>query len=68
MFTSKSQARDWYNGIVCKIKMNYYLKLASVAQSTFSRFMKSEQFNYSISLEKLNWLHQVIVNDLEKIT
>jgi hypothetical protein len=68
MFTSKAEARHWYNDILCKVKMIHYLKLANVSQSAFSRFMKSDVFNYSISLEKLNILYYTIIDDLHNLT
>lgn len=65
MFRSKAWYRSYFADVSVWIKMNYFLKLAGVNQSSLSRFMKDPTFEYMVSLQKLEQLYQVIS---EKIT
>jgi hypothetical protein len=60
MFASKSDYRSYFANVSVWIKMNYFLKLAGVNQSSFSRFMKDQKFEYMVSLQKLERLYQEI--------
>ena len=54
----------------CKpvIKMKPFLDRNGINQSAFSRFLKGQEFNYEISLDKLQALYQDIVSTIQKFT
>jgi hypothetical protein len=65
MQRSKAMYRAYFADVVLWLKMNYFLKRANVDQPNFSRFMKGEEYDYLISVEKLEALYKVVH---EKIT
>lgn len=63
----KQSYRDYF--AFCKkiLKMNYFLKISGISQSNFSLFMKSDAYDYTISLEKLDLLKENVQFILRKI-
>ena len=64
---SKKEYRSFFANVSNRLKMRYYLDIAGIPATTFSRFMKSEQFDFMISVDRLNNLYDVIISDLSEI-
>lgn len=64
MLNSKSAYRQYFANVKMWLKMNYFLKNSGVDQPNFSRFLRSEEFDYLISLEKLHRLYEEIQKKL----
>ena len=64
---SKKEYRSFFANVSRKLKMRYYLDLAGIPATTFSRFMKSEQFDFMFSVDRLSVLRDVIIEDLSEI-
>ena len=64
---SKKEFRSFFANVSHKLKMRYYLDLAGIPATTFSRFMKSEEFDFMISVDRLSNLYNVIIEELSEI-
>lgn len=60
MFASKSDYRAYFAGVQIYVKMSYFLKLANINHSNFSRFMKGYPYDYLIPFDKLERLYQEV--------
>lgn len=61
----KESMRNVFMDIKPYIKFNVFLKRNGINQSSFSKYLKGEQFDYEISIEKLRILYLDIVTTLE---
>lgn len=64
---SKNDYRTFFARCKLFIKMNYICKLANVSPVNFSRFMKSSDFNYCLSISALDRLYAALIDEIEKI-
>jgi len=64
---SKDDYRSFFANVKAFLKMSYFLKRNGLAPSTFTLFMKGSDFDYMISLERLNAIYSDICKTLDKI-
>lgn len=64
---SKNEFRTFFAKCKPFIKMNYFLKRAGITSAAFSLFMRGEEHNYCLSIERLNGLYDDLVQTLEKV-
>lgn len=63
---SKNYYREFFASVSPIIKINYFLKKEHISQSNFSLFMKGEDFNRFMSLEKLSVLYDSVINEINE--
>ena len=63
----KNEYRIFFAECMKMLKMKYYLNVAKISPVTFSRFMKGPDFDWCLSVEKLQYLQDVISSELAKI-
>lgn len=53
----------------CKpfIRFRFFLDLAKISPVNFSRFMRGDEWDYEVSLDKLNVLYHCILDTFQKI-
>lgn len=64
---TKNDYRLFFAECKAMLKMKYFCKLANINTVNFSRFMKSEDFNWCMSIAALDRLYNVVLDTLEKI-
>ncbi len=64
---TKKDYRAFFAQCKVMLKMNYFCKLVGIHPVNFSRFMKDSEYDWCISIEKLNELYDCIIGELEKI-
>jgi hypothetical protein len=57
---NKAEYRSYFSSVREFLKMSYFLRGANVNHSNFSRFMKGKEYDYLVSREKLEYLHDLI--------
>ena len=63
----KKDYRSFFASVKGYIVFKPFLKMAGIPESSFSLFMKNENFDYQISIEKLEELENVIKEFFGKI-
>lgn len=64
---TKNDFRQFFASCKGYIVFKPFLKENDIAESSFSKFLKDELFNYTISIEKLQGLYDSITAFCEKI-
>lgn len=64
---TKNEYRTFFASCKDFLKMRYFLQKVGIASSTFSLFMRGEEMNYIISLDKLHNLYDEVMHAIEKI-
>lgn len=64
---SKNDYRLFFAQCKRLLKMVRFCEKANVNYVCYTRFMKGEEFNYYISLDKLHNLYDVIIDELTSI-
>lgn len=64
---SKSNYRLFFAQCKHLLRMVKFCEKANVNPVCFSRFMKGEEFNYYLSLEKLQDLYNVVIDELSSL-
>lgn len=64
---TKNDYREFF--VQCKpfIRFNYFLRKCRISPVNFSRFLKGNEWNYEISLDKLRILYEEICSTFENI-
>lgn len=57
-----------FNDMKRSIKLSVFAKEAGIHSSALSKFLSDPIFDYQISLEKLDSMYLLIMNELEKFT
>lgn len=63
---TKNQYREFFADVSSFIKIYYFLKKEHISQSNFSLFMKGEDFNRFMSLDKLSILYNAVINEVSQ--
>ena len=64
----KYSYREYFASVSGMLKMKYFCEKAGVSPVAFSRFMKGPDFDWCLSVEKLQKLQDTIISELsEKI-
>lgn len=63
---TKNYYRMFFASVSHFIKINYFLKKEHISQSNFSLFMKGEDFNRFMSLDKLTVLYDSVINEINQ--
>lgn len=61
---SKSDYRIYFVEVKHYVKISYFLKIVKIDQANFSRFMKSEEYDYLFSVDRLELVHQEIAKKI----
>ncbi len=64
---NKAEYREYFAECKKMLKLNYFLKLCNISNSNFSYFLKSSNYDFMISIEKLEQLEKCIDDELFKI-
>lgn len=64
---TKKDYRSFFAQCKHMLKMKYFLEIAGISPVNFSRFMKSSDFDWCMSVESLDKLYFVITDTLNKI-
>nr|DAU21671.1 MAG TPA: hypothetical protein [Inoviridae sp.] len=57
---TKAEYREYFAECKPFIKFKYFLKKCNIPESSFSKFMQDDLFDYQISLNKLNQLYNLL--------
>lgn len=68
MSDNKAEYRSYFAQCMPVVKMSYFLRLTGTSSSTFSKFMKHEEYDYFMSIEKLEKLKRIIKEVLDSFT
>ncbi len=63
----KSEYRDFFADVKPFLKINYFLKKEGISSGAFSLFMRGEEHDYCISLDRLERVYDDVVQTLENI-
>lgn len=64
MLKAKADYRQYFASVKMWLKMNYFLKQVNIDSSNFSRFLRSDEHDYLVSIDKLNKLYEEIQKKL----
>lgn len=64
---TKNEFRSFFASCKDFLKMRFFLQKVGIAPSSFSLFMRGEEWNYTISLSKLQHLYDEVMHAIEKI-
>lgn len=67
MLPNKSSYRSYFGDCKKFIKFKYILENVGVSQTTFSKFMQSDVFDYYISINKLEEIRAELVLVLDSL-
>lgn len=63
----KDSYREFFARCMEFCKMKYFLKIVGISPVTFSRFMKSPEFDYCLSVNKLQALQDEILSTFQNL-
>lgn len=64
---SKNDYRSFFANVRNVIKIRHFLKIVGIPESTFSLFMRGEEWNYMLSIDRCNTLYDTIMEWCRKI-
>lgn len=64
---SKNDYRTFFANVAPFIRFTYFCKLTGVSPVNLSRFMKGEEWNYEMSIDKCHKLYVSILEHFENI-
>lgn len=64
---TKKEYRSFFANVKSFLRLSYFLKRNGLAASTFSLFMRGDEFDYMISLDRLHLLYVDICDTVAKI-
>lgn len=66
-YSSKNYYREYFASVKDMIKFKYFLNQCNISRSNFSHFMKGQEYDMLLSVEKLDLLTRTIDSEISKI-